>query len=353
MMPALKFNMDDQADRKSLVENEQHGRETDVMRLAQTGISYIKRLLPWLVGAGILAYLIWRIEINPLLDALSRADVVLYVPVLMVFMAVNFLADTQNMHALLKEPVESITFYDSMIIRGASYLLMIVDYTLGMGSVVYYLKKYKNLSIFQGTGLMLFLSYTTHISLLIMAIAGSVLAVDSHSAWLRQIAILCASILAIAVMLIILYKVLPDKGFLTKIKQSVFVKIFIDSPARMYIVNTVYRCGFYITFILFFYVAVKAFNMDIPFMALLAYVPVILLVISIPISAFGLGTSQAAMLFLFKDYGTPAQIMAFSLTYSASIILLRGMLGAFYYSIITRRISFNKFKASFLRGEIS
>jgi hypothetical protein len=45
--------------------------------------------------------------------------------------------------------------------------------------------------------------------------------------------------------------------------------------------------------------------------------------------------------------------MAFSLTYSASIIVLRGLLGAFYYSIITRRISFNKFKASFLRGEIS
>jgi hypothetical protein len=353
MMPALKFNVDDPADRKSSVKDEQSGREAEVMQLAKTGFSYVKRLLPWLVGAGILAYLIWRIEVNPLLSALSHADVALYVPVVMAFIAVNFLADTQNMHALLKGPVENITFHDSLIIRGASYLLMIVDYTLGMGSIVYYLKKYKNLPIFEGTGLMLFLSYTTHISLLVMAITGSLLAVDSNSAWLRQIAILCGFTLAIAVTLIILYKVLPDKGFLIKIKQSVFVKIFIDSPARMYAVNTFYRCCFYFTFILFFYVAVKAFNMDIPFMALLAYVPVILLVISIPISAFGLGTSQAAMLFLFKDYGTPAQIMAFSLTYSASIIVLRGLLGAFYYSIITRRISFNKFKASFLRGEIS
>jgi hypothetical protein len=352
MMPAIKFNIDEPADGKSSVKDGLLGRETEVMQLAQTGFSHVKRLFPWLVGAGILAYLIWRIEVNPLMDALRHADVALYAPVLVAFILVNFLADTQNMHALLKEPV-SITFSDSMIIRGASYLLMIVDYTLGMGSIVYYLKKYKNLPIFEGTGLMLFLSYTTHISLLIMAITGSILAVDSHSAWLRQIALLCSLTLAIAVLLIILYKVLPDKGFLIKIKQSVFVKIFIDSPARMYVVNTIYRCGFYFTFILFFYVAVKAFNMDIPFMALLAYVPVILLVISIPISAFGLGTSQAAMLFLFKDYGTPAQIMAFSLTYSASIIVLRGMLGAFYYSIITRRISFNKFKASFLRGEIS
>jgi uncharacterized membrane protein YbhN (UPF0104 family) len=305
------------------------------------------------VGAGILAYLIWRIEINPLLDALSHADVALYVPVLIAFMVVNFLADAQNMHALLKGPVDGITFYDSMIIRGASYLLMIIDYTLGMGSIVYYLKKYKNLPLFQGTGLMLFLSYTTHISLLIMAITGSVLAVDSQSSWLRQITMACASVLAIAILLIMLYKILPDKGFLKKIKQSVFVKIFIESPARMYIINTLYRCGFYFTFILFFYVAVKAFNMDIPFMSLMAYVPVILLIISIPISAFGLGTSQAAMLFLFKDYGAPAQIMAFSLTYSASMIVLRGILGAFYYSIITKRISFNKYKASFLRGEIS
>jgi hypothetical protein len=353
MMPAIKFNNDDPADQQSLGKNERLDRESEVMHMAQTGINFAKRLFPWLVGAGILVYLIWRIELNPLLNALTHADVALYIPVLITFIVLNFLADTQNMHALLKEPVGSITFHDSLIIRGASYLLMIIDYTLGMGSIVYYLKKYKNLSIFQGTGLMLFLSYTTHISLLLMAITGSVLAVDSPSSWLKQITMTCTFVLAIAIMLVILYKILPDKGFLKKIRQSVFVKIFIDSPARMYIINTVYRCGFYFTFILFFYIAVKAFNMDIPFLALVAYVPVILLIISIPISAFGLGTSQAAMLFLFKDYGEPAQIMAFSLTYSASIIVLRGIIGAYYYSIVTKRISFNKFKASFIRGETS
>jgi hypothetical protein len=68
-------------------------------------------------------------------------------------------------------------------------------------------------------------------------------------------------------------------------------------------------------------------------------VPVILLVISIPVSAFGLGTSQAAMLILFRDYGTQAQILAFSLAYSASIVILRGAIGALYYGVITRRVS--------------
>ena len=134
-------------------------------------------------------------------------------------------------------------------------------------------------------------------------------------------------------------RLMPDYRFIAKIKRNDLMKVFIETPAAVYLLHTAYRCGFYATFVLFFYAAARAFNMEIPLIALLAYVPIILLVISIPISAFGLGTSQAAMLVLFRDYGTPAQILAFSLAYSASIVVLRGAIGALYYGIITRRLS--------------
>ena len=325
--------------------------DAETMQLSPGRGHFLKRTIPWLVGCSILAYLVWRFEFYALLDALARADVALYIPVLIAFIFLNFLADAQNLHALLSLSHNGIPFRDSIAIRGASYLLMIIDYTLGMGSVVYYLKKYKNIPVFLGTGLMIFSFYVTHVSLKLMAIAGYLFSLDSPSPWLNRIALICIVWLAIDVMLIIVYKLLPDKSFLKKIKNSVFVKIFIDSPARTYIINTAYRCGFYFTSVVFFFVAVKAFNMDIPFTAMAAYVPVILLVISIPVSAFGLGTSQAAMLFLFKDYGSPAQILAFSLTYSASIILGRGVIGAFYYSIITKRVSY-KYKTSLSQEQL-
>jgi uncharacterized membrane protein YbhN (UPF0104 family) len=201
---------------------------------------------------------------------------------------------------------------------------------------------------------MLFLNYITHITLLIMAITGCLMASAAGmlSSQLWNIALTATVFLALAIITIIAMKLLPDRSFMKKIKQSVVWKIFIESPFKAYLMCTLYRCAFYSTFILFFYVAVRAFNMDIPLAELVAYVPVILLVISIPISAFGLGTSQAAMLLLFSNYGSPEQILAFSLTYSVSIIIFRGIIGACYYGIITARVS-NKFKASLLRGEVS
>jgi hypothetical protein len=354
MFPALKFDHDDDRPRNTAGTADSGKAGATIIPAGGSAGQLARRMLPWLVGAAILAYLVWRIEVTPLINALARADVALYLPVLTAFIMVNFLADTQNLNALLRYARSPIPFRDSMIIRGASYLLMIIDYTLGMGSIVYYLKKYKNVPIARGTGSMLFLNYITHVSLLILAIAGCLMAAAAGtlSPLLSNIALIFTVLLALAIITIILMKMLPDRSFMKKIKQSELMQIFIESPPSTYLMNTLYRCGFYFTFVIFFYIAARAFNMDIPFFEMVTFVPVILLVISIPISAFGLGTSQAAMLLLFKDYGSPAQILAFSLTYSASIIIFRGFIGACYYGIITRRLSY-KYKATLLRGEVS
>jgi len=315
------------------------GNSSPLVPRAGGAISAVKRAVPWAVGAAIIAFLVWRIEPGPLAGALSQARLSLYLPALGLFLYLNFLVDTQNLHALLKYFNRGIRFYDSMVIRGASYLLMIVDYTLGMGSIVYYLKRYRGVPIVRGTGQMFYLNYITHVSLLVLAIAGCAMASGSPSPWPLRFALACSALLASAVILAAALKLLPDYRFLAKIKRNGLMKVFIETPARIYLLHTVYRCGFYAIFVFFFYAAVRAFNMEIPMTALFAYVPIILLVISIPISAFGLGTSQAAMLVLFRDYGTPAQILAFSLAYSASIVVLRGAIGALYYGIITRRLS--------------
>lgn len=67
--------------------------------------------------------------------------------------------------------------------------------------------------------------------------------------------------------------------------------------------------------------------MQIPLVALIAYVPIILLVISLVTAPGGFGTAQATMP---KDYGTPLNIMAFGLIYTTSILVLRYLIGLLY-----------------------
>ena len=77
--------------------------------------------------------------------------------------------------------------------------------------------------------------------------------------------------------------------------------------------------------------------MDIPLITLTAVVPIILLIISLPVTPFGMGTSQAAMILFFKDYSSEANILAFGITYSTSILIFRGLLGLLYISKISKK----------------
>ena len=90
------------------------------------------------------------------------------------------------------------------------------------------------------------------------------------------------------------------------------------------------------TFVIFFYFAVRAFHMQIPFMALTALVPIIFFIGNLPITPFGLGTIQAAMLYFFQDYGTQANILAMSLVYTVSLMIFRALIGLYYLRIISR-----------------
>lgn len=288
-----------------------------------------------------MVYLIWQIEPKPLFDALYHARIIVFLPAIIIFVIISFIIDAQNLRALMNTLDYDLTFVESMIIRGASNLITVVDYTLGMGSVVYFLNVTKHIPLVTGTAIMFFYNYINQLSLLVLAVIGYPMIEGFRFSWLTKLMILCLSSFIVSVLVIILVKK-SNIGLIEKIKNTGLFDSFAEASLSTYLINVAYRIIFYLTYILFFYVAVKAFNLDIPLIMMVVYVPIILLVISIPVSAFGFGTSQAAMLFLFKDYGSPAQILAFSLAYSVSLLLLRALLGAYFYGILAGRITLEK-----------
>lgn len=302
--------------------------------------NWIARTVPWLIGGSVLVYLIWRIEPQPLIKALAQAQLMIYIPAVLVFIYISFLVDMQNFRALMKHFGYLFTLAESMAIRGASYLIVVIDYTLGLGSIVYFLKETRQIPLGRGTAIMIYYNYINQIALLLLAVGGYPL-LGMDLPWLTRGLIACILLLCLTVLVIGIIKS-SGNGLAKKIRKAVLAQPFVESSFRTYLLNTIYRMGYYCTYILFFYVAVRAFGMEIPFITLIAYVPIILLVISIPISPFGLGTSQAAMLLLFKSYGSQPQILAFSLTYSVSLLLLRALIGAYYYWLMARRITLNE-----------
>ena len=295
----------------------------------------ISKVVPWIIGLSILTYLIWRIKPQPLIEALLHTKLSIYVPSLVVFVYLSFLVDTQNLRALLNSFDYKLNWNESKIIRGASYLIMVVDYTLGLGSVVYFLKASNKIPIVRGTALMMYFNYICQIALFVLMFSGYLM-MDVSFAWLNKGMLIFLTIVILSIIIIAVLKYSKHK-LVMKVHRISVMKPFVESSIVTYTNNLVYRVGYYFINVLFSFVAIQAFNMNIPFMDVLFYVPLILLIISIPVSPFGLGTAQASMLYLFKDYGSQPQILAFSLVYSVTVVLLRSLLGAYYFALMIRK----------------
>ena len=288
-----------------------------------------KRLLPLAVSCGILIYLFWYIDIRLFLNALLNADMVIYVPAVLVLIFVTFLLDTQNLAITLKHFHYPLSWKNAFTLRGVTYLIMTIDYSVGMGVLIYYLKNHLGIPVMRSTGLMTFFNGITQKSLIYMAVIGLIILAPT-SELLRNLLIIFIGFAALDFLFIVVLKKMPSRGLALKIKNMNLLKVFHEAPWRTYAVLIFWRTLYYSLFVAFFYVAVRAFNMQIPLVALIAYVPIILLVISLPIAPGGFGTAQATMLILFKDYGTAMDIMAFGLTYTTSILVLRYLIGLFY-----------------------
>ncbi|HNY64664.1 MAG TPA: lysylphosphatidylglycerol synthase transmembrane domain-containing protein [Deltaproteobacteria bacterium] len=292
-----------------------------------------KRALPFATAGAIITYLFVHIDMHRFLAALLGADISLYLPWLVAFIVITFLLDTQNLALVLKEFRHPIAFRSALGIRGGTYLLMTIDHTLGLGALAYYLKHELAIPVMRSTGVMLFFNTITQLTLTIMATIGLIL-VPPSSLPLRYFFILCIGFLGSVLIFVAAMKKLPSRGCGSRIRDLNLLKVFHEASWRSYCSLILWRGVYYLVFIGFFYIALRAFHMHVPLSILTAYVPIILMVVSMPITPCGLGTAQAAMLYLFGDYGPSGTIMAFGLTYSTSILLLRSVIGLIFVNSI-------------------
>jgi uncharacterized membrane protein YbhN (UPF0104 family) len=300
----------------------------------RTRLPLWRRAIPFLLAGGIMFFLFLRIDVRQCLTALVSAEVSLFIPGLLAFISVTFLLDTQNLAAVLREFGHPLAFRSALGIRGATYLLMTIDHTLGLGALVYCLKRELSIPAMRVAGFMLFFNTITQFTLVIMTIVGLALITPS-TPLLWYFFRVCVVFAGAVALFVIGVKILPARGFGRRIRALSLVRVFHEASWKGYCTLVFWRAVYYVPFIVFFSIATRAFHMAIPFAALTAYVPIILLVISMPVTPGGFGTAQAAMLYLLRGYGTNEDIMAFGLAYSTSVLLLRSFIGLIFVNSVS------------------
>ncbi|HPS59023.1 MAG TPA: lysylphosphatidylglycerol synthase domain-containing protein [Spirochaetota bacterium] len=289
----------------------------------------IKRLLPWLIAALIIGFLFWRIDYVKFIESLEMAEISIYIPLIILFIFIWFFVETFNVQKLYQYFGHHVSYRTMLSIRGTTFLLMIINYGLGAGAIAMYLKKLIGVSLLRSTGILFYYMVVESAGIAFMAAAGFLLAGDSSGVqeWVFYLA---SGLFLFYNIEIIVLKYIPALGFLKRFVNSSILMPVRESTFSVYVKIFFQRMGYFMTFVIFFYFTVRAFHMDIPFMTLTALVPIIFFVGNLPITPFGLGTIQAAMLYFFKDYGTPPNIFAMSLVYTVSLMIFRAMIGLYY-----------------------
>ena len=279
----------------------------------------LKRALPWLLGGLIVAALLAAVDPAAVAEALQQAALGRYLPLAVLFLLVWYLLETHNLQRLFRRFQVHAPFPELLAVRGYTYLLMIVNYALGVGGIGLYLRNRRGVPATRAAGLLLFFMLAELLALGLLAAAGATF-VDGEA---RGYALMTAgTILGGAGLGVPIARRLAGRPVLGQLLEP-----FAAAGAGAWLATIGDRALYFLTFVLFFHLAMPAFGLQVPIADLLCLVPLLFIIINLPITAAGLGTLQAGVLLLFAPYGEPATLLAFSVCYSATIILGRLPLG--------------------------
>ncbi|MBU1167949.1 MAG: flippase-like domain-containing protein [Proteobacteria bacterium] len=284
----------------------------------------------WLCAFMVLFFLFKRVDTAKVIEAMRYARMDLYLPMAIIFVILWFLIESQNLMFLFNLFGHNLSFREMRTIRGASYLLMIINYNLGLGAVAWYLKKRNGIPLVRASSVMFFYYFVESVGITFFAMFGCMLIMGQAPHVYLKIVLIAGCMCLSYITLFFMYRFLPAAGFLRRFRENPLFASFHEATFSGYFKLSGLRVIYFVSFIIFFFFGLQCFQVHVPLITLTGLVPVIFFIGNIPITPFGIGTIQAAMLFFFAPYGPAENILSFSIVYSATLLFLRAPIGLIY-----------------------
>src|SRR3954452_23220094 len=131
------------------------------------------RILPWLVAIGLFAYLLTRFSPADVAQKMRMAAG-WTVPAIAGLVLLVYLADSLAIWKTFGWFVARLSFKEVLVVRGATYLLALVNYALGQGAIVYFVNRSRGVPVSRGTAAVLLIMGINLLLLLVLASLGLV-----------------------------------------------------------------------------------------------------------------------------------------------------------------------------------
>jgi hypothetical protein len=293
----------------------------------------LKRAFPVLVSVGVLLFLFGRMDLTALKDALTWRVAAVMIPSFLVYGAATLVLEAVSLKLLLKAPPGEFGAWIAARLKCASYLVGILNYALGVGALAVLLRRHTRLSLGEAASLVLLISSSDLLVVLCMAGAGAALV--ETSAPTVQAGVIAAATLGFFGGLALL-RAPGSLGPFDRIRSLAIFEGLRTVPLPRLAALLALRICFSFCFVAVCAASFVAFDVRPPLAELVVGVLVVAVVAGVPIAVAGLGTSQAAFLFIFAEYAPPELLLAQSLALTACMLALRGGMGLVFAREYTR-----------------
>ena len=133
---------------------------------------------------------------------------------------------------------------------------------------------------------------------------------------------------------------IPEKGFGMKLKSKILefrrVVLVYKDKKRAFFQALFWAFLLQLNVILHYYLAGKAFQLPIPFLDYFIFFPIILLILTIPVTISGLGLREAIIIQIFATYGIAEHVaFSYSIISDFCFALIIGLIGGIIF--VTRK----------------
>ena len=266
--------------------------------MAAKTTGWIRRVLPWVVGLAILVVIATRVPLAQFRASIGQGPhVSLAIVEILIVVAVLF---TDTISTWIGMIALQIRWHLARVlaVRGATYLLFLVNYAVGQGGFGYYLYR-SGVPALRAAGATLFLLGTNLATLLVLTFGVWAVAGGSEinpTMWWTLVIGMVAFGVYLGVIAI-------RPAFLSR--WQILAPLF-DAGLRGHAIAIIGRLPHVTVIVLSYWVAMRVWGIPVPFAAAATMMPAVALAAVLPISPAGLGTTQAALVYFFRDYASGA-----------------------------------------------
>jgi hypothetical protein len=277
-----------------------------------------KRVLPFVVALGLVAFVISRVDYTAFVAALHRTNLAGFFAFTVLFtlalLAVDCFASV-NVYRLL---VGKISFRELFYLRGASYLPGLLNHNVGQAWLTYAIARACKVPIVRVASATL-LVYASTFACVFGLAAASVVLEPSRFDWLPIV----IGVFAAAAVVYVVVLASKPRWFVT----SRLTAPLAQAGVRGHVLATLVRMPHILVLFVGSWLPFWFFGVEIPFVDALALIPALMVLVALPITPQSIGTRDAFSVQVFAIYalGTQpervASVAAATLSWAAALTL--------------------------------